>query len=256
VTAPEFDEAVHYLRRIEGSGCDEEGTWSGGIWIRSRSLPLVHDANRVMVLEQGFGLSLDAVTAAADEIQAGLPNRIVEFVECDATLELAAGFRAAPWLDESLGVMVRHRAPDRTVDTSAVRVIDEPEMRAAMNASLWDEAWATDDSVPQVREKQERVARAVRTTRLGILEDGRVVSYCEVFEMDDVAMIESVSTMPAHRRRGYSRTVMTRALALTQDTRLVFLNMDPTDWPQELYSRLGMDVVGRVLRFRRALPGS
>lgn len=256
MTASEFDEAVHTLRRIEGSGCDEEGTWSGGIWIRSRSLPLVYDANRVMVLEHGFGLSMEAVTAAADEIQAGLPNRIVEFIECEETLVLAAEFRAAAWLDESLGVMVRHRAPDRAVDASAVRVIDEPEMRAAMDASVWDEGWGADDSVPQVREKQERVARAVRTTRLGILKEGTVVSYCEVFEMDDVAMIESVSTLPAHRRRGYSRAVMTRALESTRDRRLVFLNMDPTDWPQELYSRLGMDVVGRVLRFRRALPGS
>jgi GNAT superfamily N-acetyltransferase len=67
---------------------------------------------------------------------------------------------------------------------------------------------------------------------------------------------EEVATVPDHRRRGHARAVVTRAVELTADRRLVFLTMDPDDWPHQLYARLGMDDIGRVARFRKALPGS
>jgi ribosomal protein S18 acetylase RimI-like enzyme len=256
VIAQELAEAVRYARRIEAEGSDDQGTWAGGEWFRARSLPQVYDANHLVVLEHGFTMSVEEVGAAADEIQAGLPNRIVEFVECSESATLAAAFRAAGWLDEPLGVMVRHREPDRGVDTSAVRVVDAISMRPARAASLSDEAWATPDAVDQVREKQERVARRVPTTHLAVIDDRMVVSYCEVYRLDDIAQIESVATVPDHRRRGHARAVVTRALELTEDARMTFLCMDPDDWPQQLYARLGLDDIGRVARFRKALPGS
>ena len=80
--ADELAEALRYARRIEAVGADDQGVWAGGEWFRARSLPEVYDVNHVVVLERGFGLSMAEVSAAADEIQAGLPNRIVEFVEC------------------------------------------------------------------------------------------------------------------------------------------------------------------------------
>jgi GNAT superfamily N-acetyltransferase len=252
----ELAEAVSYARRIEATGSDDQGTWPGGEWFRARSLPHVYDANHVVVLEHGFAMSLQEVSAAADEIQAGLPNRIVEFVTCPESEPLAAAFRNAGWLEEPLGVMVRGREPDRRVDTSSVRVVDESSMRPARAASIIGEPWATLDAVAQVREKQERVARGVLTTPLGVIDEGMVVSFWEVYRVDEIALIESVATVPDHRRRGYTRAVVTRALELTADRRPVFLLMDPDDWPQQLYARLGMDDVGRIARFRKAPPGS
>jgi ribosomal protein S18 acetylase RimI-like enzyme len=129
-------------------------------------------------------------------------------------------------------------------------------MRSARTASLSDEPWATPDAVAQVREKQERVARGIPTTHLAVIDRAAVVSYCEVYRIDDVAQIESVATVPEHRRRGHARAVVSRALELSADRRLVFLGMDPEDWPQQLYARLGFDDIGRVARYRKALPGS
>jgi ribosomal protein S18 acetylase RimI-like enzyme len=255
VITEELGEAERYARRIEAEGCDDQGAWAGGEWFRSRSLPQVYDANRLVVLEHGFTMSMEEVSAAADEIQAGLPNRIVEFVACVESAPLVAAFRAAGWLEEPLGVMVRHREPDRRVDTASVRVVDAASMRPARDASLSDEPWATPDAVAQVREKQERVARRVPTTHLAAMDGGMVVSYCEVYWMDDIAQIESVATVPDHRRRGHARAVVTRALDLTADRRMTFLCMDPDDWPQQLYARLGFDDIGRIARFRKALPG-
>lgn len=251
----ELAEAIRYNRRIEALGSDDQGTWPGGSWFRAGSLPHVYDVNHLIVLEPAFGMSMHEVSAAADEIQAGLPNRIVEFVACAESDALAAALRVAGWLEEPLGVMVRHREPDRHVDTSRVRAVDAISMRPARSASLADEPWATPDAVAQVREKQERVARGVPTTHLAVIEDGMVVSYCEVYRIDDIAQIESVATVADHRRRGHARAVVTRALELTAECRLVFLCMDPADWPQQLYARLGMDDIGRVARFRKALPG-
>jgi ribosomal protein S18 acetylase RimI-like enzyme len=256
VIADELAEATRYARLIEALGTDDQGTWSGGEWYRARTLPQVYDANHVIVLEHGFTMSMEEVSAAADEIQAGLPNRIVEFVACPESEALAAGFRAAGWLDEPLGVMVRHREPDRRVDTSSVRVVDAISMRPARAASLTDEPWATPDAVEQVRDKQERVAERIPTTHLAVIDQGMVVSYCEVYKIDDIAQVESVATVPDYRRLGHARSVVTRALELTADRRLVFLCMDPTDWPQQLYARLGFDDIGRIARFRKALPGS
>jgi ribosomal protein S18 acetylase RimI-like enzyme len=208
------------------------------------------------VLEHGFTMSMEEVSAAADEIQAGLPNRIVEFIACVESAPLVAAFRADGWLEEPLGVMVRHREPDRRVDTASVRSVDAVSMRPARAASLAAEPWATTaDAVAQVREKQERVARGVPTTHLAAMDAGMVVSYCEVYWMDDIAQIESVATVPDHRRRGHARAVVTRALEVTADRRMTFLCMDPDDWPQQLYARLGFDDIGRIARFRKALPG-
>jgi|GEM_PF-440264 len=256
VVTPELDEAVRYLRRVDAVGTEDQGAWAGGTWFRARSLPHAYDANHVVVLEHGFAMSVEEVIAAADEIQGGLPNRIVEFVACGESDSLAATFREAGWLDEPLGIMVRHREPDRRVDTSSVRVVDASLMRPARVASLSSESWATRDAVDQVREKQERVARGVPTTHLAVIENGMVVSYCEVYRLDDIAQIESVATVPEHRGRGHARAVVTRALELTADQRMVFLGMDPSDWPRHLYARLGLDDIGRVARFRKALPGS
>ncbi len=254
--ADELAAAVRYARRIEALATDDQGTWSGGEWYRARTLPQVYDANHVIVLEHGFAMSMEEVSAAADEIQAGLPNRIVEFVLCPESEALAAGFRAAGWLDEPLGIMVRHREPDRLVDTSSVRVVDAISMRPARALSLRDEPWGTPDAVEQVREKQERVAGRIPTTHLAVIDHGLVISYCEVYKIDDIAQIESVATVPEHRGLGHARAVVTRALELTADRRLVFLGMDPNDWPRQLYARLGLDDIGRVARFRKALPGS
>ena len=82
VIGRELAEAVRYARLIEAHGSDDQGTWPGGDWYRATSLPQVYDANRVVVLERGFAMPVEEVSAAADEIQAALPNRIVEFVSC------------------------------------------------------------------------------------------------------------------------------------------------------------------------------
>lgn len=257
VMSPEFAEVTRYLRRVDATGADDRGSWSGGAFIRTRSLPLVYDANRVIVLGHGFAMSMVEVSDAADEIQAGMPNRIVEFVACEELAALAEGFIAAGWFAEPVGIMVRRREPDLTADTSAVRVVDQAAMTSARMETLNDEVWALGDAAAQVREKQERIAQSVPTTHLAVMEDGGVVAYCEVFELDaDVAQVESVATVPAYRKRGYARAVVTRALELTHDRKLVFLTMDPNDWPQQLYAKLGFDDIGQVLRFRRALPGS
>ena len=104
----ELTEAVRYAQLIEALGSDDQGTWSGGAWFRARSLPQVYDVNRLVVLEEGFGMSMEEVRAAADEIQAELPNRIVEFVACD---EFGCTYRRIPRRGMARGAAWHHGSP-------------------------------------------------------------------------------------------------------------------------------------------------
>jgi hypothetical protein len=73
VISAELAEAVRYARRIEALGSDDQGTWSWGAWLRARSLPHVYDVNHVIVFEEGFGMSMEEVSAAAGEIRPSCP---------------------------------------------------------------------------------------------------------------------------------------------------------------------------------------
>ena len=74
-------------------------------------------------------------------------------------------------------------------------------------------------------------------------------------EIGDGAQVESVG-QSLHIAGAAPRASWSRALEVTNDRRLAFLSMDPRDWPQQLCGRLGKDNIGRVARFRKALPGS
>ncbi len=60
------------------------------------------------------------------------------------------------------------------------------------------------------------------------------------------AQIEDVATLPVYRSRGLSRAVVLHAVveARRSGAELIFLVADESDWPKELYGRLGYDAIG------------
>lgn len=245
-----YRRAYTWLLHVERSAADSHGVWRGGEWVLSPSVPRVHDANRVIVREHGNQLIYDEIVAAAHEIQQDLPQRVVEFEDPDRGAALLPEFHAAGWRswDHLLMAWLR-RAVCGEIDTS-VREVSSESLRPARLASLLDEPWVRDESIAtEVISHRDRTCDTLGATLLAIVDGGRPVSYCEVYDFGTAAQVEAVATLPEYRGRGLSRRVVSHALHLVRDRQLVYLVADPEDWPQHFYARLGFDPVGRIHRF-------
>ena len=83
--------------------------------------------------------------------------------------------------------------------------------------------------------------------------DRHVAARCQLYSEGQVAQIENVYTVPAHRRRGLSRALVTHAAreARAAGATLVFLVADAADWPQAFYRSAGFVDCGLLPRFVR-----
>jgi predicted GNAT family acetyltransferase len=77
---------------------------------------------------------------------------------------------------------------------------------------------------------------------------GAVVAWARLWSHDRVAQVEDVVCLAEHRGRGYGRAVVAAATraALAEDPELAFIVADATDWPKELYGRLGYAPIGHL----------
>jgi ribosomal protein S18 acetylase RimI-like enzyme len=81
-----------------------------------------------------------------------------------------------------------------------------------------------------------------------------VAARAQLYSQGSVAQIENVYTAAAHRRRGFSRALVTHAAheARAAGAMLVFLVADAAGWPQAFYRRAGFVDAGLLPRFARA----
>ena len=85
----------------------------------------------------------------------------------------------------------------------------------------------------------------------GVLVDGEVVSYADLYVDGADAQVEDVGTLPEHRGKGYATAVILEAIeqARASGADFVFLVADAEDWPKELYGKLGFDELGHYTKF-------
>ena len=85
------------------------------------------------------------------------------------------------------------------------------------------------------------------------LDGGQVAARCQLYSQGPVAQIENVYTMAAHRRRGFSRALVSHAAreARAAGATLIFLVADAADWPQAFYRSAGFADAGLLPRFLR-----
>ena len=167
------------------------------------------------------------------------------------------GERLAPWfaergwrIDRHL-VMAQLRQPERTADLSRVRELEERALRPARRRLMEGYPWAKPEVVKQLFEAKALIGRRVTARFFGVLVDGEVVSYADLYVDGADAQVEDVGTLPEHRGRGYATAVILRAIeqARASGAEFVFLVADAEDWPKELYRRLGFDEVGHYTKF-------
>ena len=167
------------------------------------------------------------------------------------------GERLAPWfaehgwrIDRHL-VMAQLRQPERTADLSRVRELEERALRPARRRLMEGYPWAKPEVVKQLFEAKALIGRRVTARFFGVLVDGEVVSYADLYVDGADAQVEDVGTLPEHRGKGYATAVILEAIeqARASGADFVFLVADAEDWPKELYGKLGFDELGHYTKF-------
>jgi len=214
------------------------------------SLPRVYYLNHFLV---DLGAEANAAELV-DEIEPifmadGLAHRKIS-VDDGLGARLAPDFRSLGWKVEELLVMP-HSGPSPEVDTSSVEEVDPDELEP-----LWVEGMRAspeiqdEEEIRQLVAAQHRRRRAVDVRYFAARADCELASYCELFSDGRTAQIESVMTLERLRGRGLAKSVVARALGEARARHdFTFLVASATDWPKELYGKLGFTAAGRIWDF-------
>lgn len=249
----ELEHALEFLALADHGGTREE-PFAYGTAMFDERLPRRWDSNYLLVerLPSTVGAAELAVEAERLQCEAGLIHRKLELRDEAAGRRLEPEFRELGWTVNRHVVMALHREPDRPSGETLVEEVDAEALRESRAEQLRTYEWAADGEVlAQLHEAKALFAARVETRFFAVVEDGRAVSWTDLYLAGETAQIEDVGTLERHRSRGYSRAVVLHAAAEARRTGadLVFLVADDEDWPKELYRRLGFDELGLVYEF-------
>jgi GNAT superfamily N-acetyltransferase len=263
---PDLTAALQIDRAVRRRAATEIVPVAGGLVVRHPELWDVHYLNAVL-LDAGGRPAIREVVALADRWLGDLGHRHVVFDDEAAGEAAAAQLAEAGWERRRTTFMVFAGDPALIPSDRRARPISEDEMEALQLAGLREEvpASALRSGLAERLARTQRVLRAGTPSRcFGAGEDGGLQGMCTLF-LDEavagrrVAMIEEVSTLAAHRRRGLARAVVGAALgaALAWGAEVTVVPADADDWPQVMYAGLGFAPVGRQisLTLRRGSAG-
>lgn len=243
--------ALEFQRGTLELAADRMWAIDGGSVVLTPSLPMVYVANTVQLSGR---VTYDEAVGITEEHMRDLPYRQLTIEHTVTAQQLEPRFTADGWTVDRDLVMALSRPLDREVDTADVRECGERESSRLMAEWISEKPSIEPHEVDQVVEFTCREARARNARELGVLaDDGAVVAMTKLYSDGTIAQVEDVFTSPAWRGRGYSRALIARAIALARDGghELVFICADDEGWPKQLYSKLGFDPVGRIMRFHR-----
>jgi GNAT superfamily N-acetyltransferase len=195
----------------------------------------------------------EALIAAVDALQQPLAHRTTFVADAEAGERLAPGMRERGWLVERVVFMVLRRERDRPSPAGVAQEVSEDELRAVEEAILREQATGFDeDVVQQLMAARRRLCAAVPVARFFLgADEGVGASTATLYSDGNVAQVEDVGTLLAHRDRGLARATVGAVIdaATAGGHGLVFVIADADDWPKELYAKLGFDPVGFAYDF-------
>ncbi|MCW2964760.1 MAG: putative succinyl-CoA transferase [Actinomycetia bacterium] len=232
---------IHAFRAaLQDAAAEQRVPAKHGVGLFAPSVREVYDMN-YMRAEQPA--PPDELIADAERLMEDYFHKRVILERADGNT--ATGFRAHGWTVVPHLIMARTREPDRLVDTSVVREVPFAELTAARREVTAGEPWGDDEISSLLDDAKQLIVRAVPTRFFAAFADGEIAAYCEARSNGTVAQIEDVNTLPRFRGRGLGRAVVQHATDEARKTNeIVFLEALAEDWPRELYTKLGFDVVG------------
>jgi ribosomal protein S18 acetylase RimI-like enzyme len=217
-----------------------------GIAFHDDRVPKRYDSNYLLVETVPAGTTAEELAA-----DARAHSRPMIFFRDERGAEpLLPGFRALGWRLDRHVFMVQREPVSRTAPVDLVRQLDADALRAARRALIEDFPWAQPDVLEQLHEAKRLIAERVDTRFLGVVVDGEVVAYADLYLEPPNAQIEDVGTVEAQRGRGYASAVVLHAAetARRAGADFVFLVADAYDWPQHWYRKLGFEPIGHYVK--------
>jgi ribosomal protein S18 acetylase RimI-like enzyme len=160
-------------------------------------------------------------------------------------------FNALGWRTPRHIFMAQRREPEKSADLSIVREVDQAALRPGRKQRILAEPWGNPALAEQILDSKILFGEHAETRFFGVIVDGEIVAWTDLYIGNDIAQIEDVATLEEHREKGYATAVVLRAAheARRKGADLVYLVADDEDWPKVWYRRLGFDTVGRVYKF-------
>jgi ribosomal protein S18 acetylase RimI-like enzyme len=242
----EIERVRSFVESHQSSSAASCVSWRFGRAFFNEKLPRVYDLNFALVENLDAGVTARDVAAEIDKLMRprGLNHRSIAVHDPLLGEQLFEGFKDLGWRADRHLVMVHRRVPDRRVEPDHVTEATEEEVWPARAKFLRTYEWCSDEeTVDQMREAYRIWMRVGRGRDFILSENGSVVSFALLWSRGSTAQIEDVATLNEYRNRGFSRQVVTRAIAEARASGhdLVFLIADENDWPKDLYRKLGFE---------------
>lgn len=197
------------------------------------------------------------LVAEADRLFQGFGHRAILVPDESAGSRLAGTFGQAGWEVDRLVVMARRREADRGSDLPVEECTLDEVSPLMLQANLDSHGGMTREAA-EANVAIRRLFVGVTGTRFFVVRaDGVLAGFCELYVHDGVAELDNVHTLGPFRGRGIARAVVGHAVrqAGAAGADLVFLIADDTDWPKDLYAKLGFDPVSRFWQFTKPPEG-
>jgi ribosomal protein S18 acetylase RimI-like enzyme len=243
--ADDLRRAFEFLARGDMGGTRTEPTRFGTAVYDDR-VAQRYDSNYLLVEKLAPATTADEVAADAAE-----HGRRMIFFRDEAAASLVPRFRALGWRIDRHVFMAQRGAVTRSAPAERVEEFELDALRTARRRLAAAYPWSTTELMDVLPEAKRLIGERVKTRFFGVVVDGEVVSYADLYLEPPTAQIEDVGTLEEHRGRGYASAVVLRAAdeARAGGADLVFLVADAEDWPQQLYRRLGFEPIGHYWKF-------
>jgi GNAT superfamily N-acetyltransferase len=248
-SSAELARILRFLRTTEEAVCDRVEATTHGVAMLTPSLPLVWQLNAIHVDDEDA--RVEALVREADEVQGAFAHR--KLVVHDEALggRLAPRLAAMGWNVFRLLVMVQQHAPEREVPPGAGGEISRAAGAAALAAFRREQPFGWQAAaVRQLAGMDERYGKALEARDFGSPPRDPACA-CRLYMDAELAQVDEVGTVEARRGRGHASAAVLAASghAHAAGRSPVFLLTDASDWPQQLYRRLGFDEIGVVHEF-------
>jgi GNAT superfamily N-acetyltransferase len=238
--------AWHHARHA--SICDVLEPWAHGTVVRATAYPNYYDYNLVRV-EDEPGMSVEALTAFADEALAGLAHRRLDFDLIEAAAPLRQTFEAAGW--EAMRVVFMHHEAQSGPGGDAVGEEVPYDLAHDLRMAWHLEHPYDGDPGPLFAQFREVALRGgVRV--LAVKEQGVPVAFAQLQHEDASAEITQVYVHPDHRGRGLGAALARAAIEAASSVKDLWIAADDEGRAKDVYARLGFRSAWTTMEFERS----